>query len=418
MRTFKLTILIILLIALQTETYAYPYDGYYITGIRRLVRLQLIMMGALKADKPVSGAQKSIRDIHLNLTNAKGDSLQKFPSPDRALQKSINALFPYMYESYSLCVLDITPGKPIRYAQRNEKKAYMPGSVAKLAVIAGLFNELNKIYPDSFELRQHLMRNRMVRAGKWANYDEHTVPFYIPETQKFYKAVVKESDTCSLYEWADHMISASNNAAASIVWKEAMLIHVFGANYPPSTQEEADFFSKTSKSELTKIAVRVVEDPLRTMGLTKEEFSLGSMFTRDAKSIVPGAGGTTASPFGLMKYLVAMERGMIVDSASSLEIKRLMYSTDRRIRYAAATALVSAAVYFKSGSLYRCKPEEDFKCGKYMGNVDNYMNSVAIIEHPDGTTYMVTMMSNVLKKNSANDHFALASQIDKIIRSK
>ena len=44
------------------------------------------------------------------------------------------------------------------------------------------------------------------------------------------------------------------------------------------------------------------------------------------------------------------------------------------------------------------------------------MNSVAIIEHPDGKTYMVTLMSNVLRKNSANDHFYLATQIDKIMR--
>ncbi len=418
MKKLKLLILILLVVALQSESLSYPFDGFYISGIRRLVRLQMIMLGKIKDTKPVLGAQKSIMDIHLNLMNAKGDSLQSFPITDPSLQKSINALFPNMDESYSVCLLDITPGKPIRYAQRNEKRGYMPGSVAKIAVIAGLFNELQKLYPDSFELRQELMRNRMVRAGKWANYDEHTVPFYNIETQKFYKAVVKEDDTCSLYEWADHMISVSNNAAASIVWKEALLMRAFGENYPPTTEEEADFFSKTPKSELTKMSVLVVDEPLRAMGITKEEFNLGSMFTRDAKKIVPGAGGTIASPYGLMKYLVAMERGKIVDPESSLEIKRLMYVTDRRIRYAASTALTDAAVYFKSGSLYKCKPEEDFKCGKYMGNVDNYMNSVAIIEHPDGTTYMVTMMSNVLKKNSANDHFALASQIDKCVRKK
>ncbi len=186
-------------------------------------------------------------DIQLNLMNEKGDSLETFPAPDPALQKSINALFPNMHESYSVCVIDITQGKPIRYAQRNEKRGYMPGSVAKIAVISGLFNELQKLYPDSFELRQEVMRNRMVRAGKWANYDEHTVPFYNLETQKFHKAVVKESDTCSLYEWADHMLSVSNNAAASIVWKEALLMRAFGSNYPPTTEEEAEFFSNYPK---------------------------------------------------------------------------------------------------------------------------------------------------------------------------
>lgn len=416
MKTFRLIAILLLFTALTSESFAYPYDGYYLTGIRRLVRLQLIMMGTTNETKPVAGAQKSIRDIQLNLAGNRGDSLETFPSTNPSLQKAINGLFPNMDESYSICVLDITAGKPLRYAQRNEKRGYMPGSVAKLAVAAALMNELRKLYPDSFERRQEVMRNRLVRAGKWANYDEHTIPFYFPETNKFYKKVVHESDTFSLYEWADHMISVSNNAAASIVWKEVMLMRAFGNNYPPTAQEEADFFSKTSKSDLTEMSVAAVNEPLRQAGITKEEFNLGSMFTRDAKTIVPGAGGTIASPLGLMKYLVAMERGLLVDEQSSLEIKRLMYATDRRIRYAASTALVDAAVYFKSGSLYKCKEEEGFICKKYHGNVTNYMNSVAIVEHPDGTTYLVTLMSNVLRKNSANDHFALASQIDKIIR--
>jgi hypothetical protein len=93
-----------------------------------------------------------------------------------------------------------------------------------------------------------------------------------------------------------------------------------------------------------------------------------------------------------------------------------MYSTDRRIRYATSPVLKEAAVYFKSGSLYKCKPEEGFSCGKYKGNVENYMNSVAVVEHPDGTIYMVALMSNVLRKNSGTDHMLLAGKIDKIIR--
>ena len=416
MKTLKITLIALLTLTLAGETVAYPWDGFSLTGIRRLFRLQLIMEGMIKDKKPVPGAQKTLSEIQLNLMNAKGDSLTVFPVFNPALQKSIIALFPNMDESYSLCVLDITPGKPTRYAYRQEKRGFMPGSVAKLAVLAGLFTELEKLYPDSFEKRQELMKNRMVRAGKWANFDEHTVPFYNIETQKLVKKVVQENDTCSLYEWADHMVSVSNNAAASIVWKEAMLMRAYGTNYPPTPEQEIMFFRDTPKSQLRELAMAVVNDPLRVMGITKEEFTLGSMFTRDAKAMVPGAGGTIASPYGLMKYLVAMERGKIVDSTSSLEIKRLMYSTDRRIRYAASTALDNAAVYYKSGSLYKCKKEEGFSCKKYMGNVDNYMNSVVVVEQPDGSIYMVTLMSNVLRKNSANDHFALASQIDKIVR--
>ena len=109
MKTLKLIVIGILLLSLQGETMAYPYDGYSLTGIRRLLRLQLIMEGIIKESLPVLGAQKSISEIYLNLQNEKGDSLEIFPVADPALQKSISALFPNMDESYSLCLLDITP---------------------------------------------------------------------------------------------------------------------------------------------------------------------------------------------------------------------------------------------------------------------------------------------------------------------
>ena len=52
-----------------------------------------------------------------------------------------------------------------------------------------------------------------------------------------------------------------------------------------------------------------------------------------------------------------------MDEFSSREIKRLLYVTERRIRYAASPALASSAVYFKSGSLYECAKEAGFTCG-------------------------------------------------------
>ena len=104
-----------------------------------------------------------------------------------------------------------------------------------------------------------------------------------------------------------------------------------------------------------------------------------------------------------------------MDQWSSLEIKRLLYMTARRIRYASSPALSDAAVYFKSGSLYRCKPEPGFTCEKYKGNVENIMNSVIIVEHPDGRIYLLGLLSNVLKKNSAMEHQSLATFIDGIL---
>jgi hypothetical protein len=395
---------------------AYPIDGYLFTGIRRLFRLQFILDGKIKDTKPIPGALKSIKDIKLNLTNEKGDSLNNFGVVDQELQKKLNRLFPNLNESYSICILDITEGKKTRYAERQSDRRFVPGSVGKLAIVAGLFNELQKLYPNSMEKRREVLRTRFTKAGRWAITNIHTVPFFNPETKEFYKRIVQEEDNFSLYEWADHMISVSSNAAASIVWKELILMRAFGQDYPVSVEEEKEFFSKTPKRELTKIAMAVVNEPLAEIGIAEKEWHLGSLFTSEGKRIVPGEGGSFATPLGFMKYLVALERGKIVDEESSLEIKRILYQTDRRIRYAQSPELRSAAVYFKSGSLYKCKPEPGFVCKKYMGNVENYMNSVAIVEHPDGTTYLVTLMSNVLRKNSGTDHMYLASQIDKIIK--
>ncbi|WP_372774928.1 serine hydrolase [Mangrovibacterium sp.] len=397
----------------------YPIDGYKSTNIRRLARLQKIIDGEIKDTKPIPGALKSIKDIKLNLVGERGDSLETLPVPDKKLQQQLNSLFPNLDESYSISLLDITPGRKMRYASRQETKGFQPGSVGKLAVMAGLFTELANIYPNSFEKRIELLKTRFVRAGKWGNVDSHTVPFFNPETGDFFKRTVREDDVFSLYEWADHMVSVSNNGAASILWREVILMRAFGKAYPTLSEEQAnDYFSKTPKTSLKTLAVELVNEPLQQIGITKEEWRLGSMFTQGAKQIVPGEGGSIGTPRGMMKFLVAMERGKLVDRQSSLEIKRLLYMTDRRIRYGSSPRLTNAAIYFKSGSLYKCKPEEGFECKKYMGNVENFMNSVVIVEQPDGTTYMIALMSNVLRKNSNLDHLGLGSSIDDLIRKK
>lgn len=417
--SFKKITLILLMVCISFgEILAYPIDGYLLTGIRRLLRLELIQKGEIKDALPIKGAQKSIKDIKLNLyKTAKGDSLKVLPAVDPLLQKELNALFPNLHESYSITLMDITPGRPARYAKRQADRGFQPGSVGKLAVINGLFCELESIYPDSFEKRRELLKNKVVRAGRWAVYDEHTVPFFDPETRKFVKRQVQENDKFSLFEWADHTLSVSNNGAASVVWREAILMRVFGDRYPALTEKEAEeYFKNTPKAELSELAVSVVNEPLQALGISREEWRLGTMFTRGATGIIPGKGGSIGSPEGLMKWMVALERGDVIDAESSLEIKRLMYMTDRRIRYAANESLKNAAVYFKSGSLYSCNKETMPDCGKYRGNVKNFMNSVAIIEHEDGTTYMVALMTNVLKKNSNIDHNTLAGKIDKLLK--
>lgn len=418
MKPKNIFFIVLFLLNPLAEIQAYPIDGYILTGIRRLLRLERIFTGEIKDTPPIKGALKSVDSIALHLYQTpKGDSLLTLPEVDPALQKELNRFFPNLDESYAITLLDITPGKPIRYAKRQEKRGFQPGSVGKLAVIGALFCELENLFPDDFEKRRDLLKTRMVKGGRWALHDEHTVPFYDPESGKFFKRQVQEGDIFSLFEWADHMLSVSNNGAASIVWREALLMRVFGEKYLTLTEEEtAEYFKNTPKSELSDLAVSVVNGPLRALGITEEEWKLGLMFTRGASGYIPGKGGSIGSPQGLMKWMVALERGAITDPASSLEIKRLMYMTDRRIRYGANEKLKEAALYFKSGSLYKCDRTTMPDCGKYQGNVQNFMNSIAIVEHEDGTTYMVALMSNVLKKNSNIDHNVLAGRIDGLMR--
>ena len=216
---------LLLIISLTFEfTNAYPIDGYASTHIRRLLRLQLILDGKIKENPPIKGQLKSISEIKLNLTGTLGDKLAIYPEVNKDFQKEIDRLFPNRDESYSITLLDITDPNNFRYAQRQSDRTFMPGSVGKLAILAGLFTELKTLYPESFEKRQKLMQERFVTAGKWAISNFHTVPTFIPETNVFYKRIVQEQDVFSLYEWVDHMISVSSNAAASIVWKELVLM--------------------------------------------------------------------------------------------------------------------------------------------------------------------------------------------------
>jgi hypothetical protein len=393
----------------------YPIDGYPQTGIRRLERLRLIAARQLTGPMPVDGALKSITDIKLNLTGPAGEALNSLPPIDKKLQERIDALFLNRDAGYSLALLDITPGRPARLSLRQADRQFSPGSVGKLAIAAGLFRELKTLYPNDLDRRQELLRSRMVIADRWIHKDHHDIPVYDPDTRTFASRPVRDGDTFSLYEWADHMLSASANAAASIVWKEVILMRAFGPGYPPTREQEQRFFEKTAPAALRDLAVSTVNDPLRAIGIQPKDWFLGSFFTSAGKKIVPGGGESVGTPLGLLRFLVAMEQGYIVDEWSSLEIKRLIYMTTKRIRFASSPALNNAAVYFKSGSLYRCKPEPGFTCGKYRGNVDNYMNSVAIIEQPDGRIYLVALMSNVLHKNSAADHQSLATFIDRIL---
>ena len=138
-----------------------------------------------------------------------------------------------------------------------------------------------------------------------------------------------------------------------------------------------------------------------------------------AAGLLPGA--DRVGVYLLVHLLLLMEQGRLVDDYSSTELKRLLYMTQRRIRYASHPALNEYAVYFKSGSLYSCKPEEGFRCRKYMGNKLNLLASLAVVEGPATSLdyhYLVVVSSNVLYVNSAVAHQTLAMRIHRMIEAR
>lgn len=401
---------------------AYPLDGYETTGIRRLKAYRMMQEGTMPGNvrlKP--GAMMSRNAIKLRLKGA-NDTLD-IPANrprDKELQAGIERIIGARSDSYRIAVLDITDPNATRYASIKQDQGYIPGSVGKLLVITGLFNELKKLYPNDVEARARVLRETQVVADEFAMPNSHTVPIVEPDWSKTVHRSIREGDTFSLYEWIDHALSPSSNAAGAVVWKEALLLNEFGRRYPPSKEEAAAFFKNTPKTELTDRSIRILEDPLLDMGLDTALLRLRTYFTRGASRIIPGR-GSFASPRTLVRWLVKMEQGKVVDEWSSLEAKRLLYFTRNRYRYAASPALNNAAVYFKSGSLYRCQPEEGFTCGQYMGNVENLMHSVTVVESPAGVehprVYLVSVMSNVLKVNSAAEHMEIGTQIERLVTS-
>ena len=199
-----------------------------------------------------------------------------------------------------------------------------------------------------------------------------------------------------------------------------MLLTHFGKDYPPSPEEEAAFWADTPAKVRGELYLDMMKDATVRNGLDPELFRQGSFFTRVGKQRVPGT-NSYGNPREILRFLLRIEQGTLVDAWSSQEMKRLLYMTQKRIRYASHPALHDYAVYFKSGSLYRCKPEEGFTCGKYMGNDLNLLASIATIEGPVRDPryfYLVVVSSNVLRKNSAVAHQTLAMRIHRMIEAR
>ncbi|MGB5616234.1 MAG: hypothetical protein WBM78_05300, partial [Desulfobacterales bacterium] len=382
--------------------------------IIRLEGFRLAQNGTVRGRQLPAGALLNLEQVDLRMPDQADFQI---PPADPDFTAKVKQLLGNEANRYGISLMDLSDPENPRYVEHRGDYQANPGSVGKLIVVLGIFQALADIYPDDIEARRKVLRNTVVTADAFIISDHHKVPFWELGGPKIWYRPIQKGDRASLWTYLDWMLSASSNAAASMVMRELMLLVQFGSEYPVSPEAGRRFFRESPKKELKALLVKALQEPITRNGLDIKQLRQGSFFTRNGKQMVPGT-TSYANPRELMRFLIKMEQGRLVDVFSSREIKRLIYMTQRRIRYASSPALSPAAVYFKSGSLYKCKPEPDFKCLKYHGNVTNMLNSVAIVEHPAGKGqlfYMVVVMSNVLRKNSAVAHQTLATRIHRLI---
>ena len=397
-------------------SWSYPLDGYAYTGIARVEAYRLAMEGKVRAPKQPPGALLASSQVDLRLLDHSDFDI---PADDPQLVAKLEGFLGEEADRYAVAILDLTNLEQPRYAAHQASASANPGSIGKIVIALGLFQALADIYPHDIAARLNVLRNTMVTADEFILSDHHVVPFWEPGQPRVRYRKIQIGDQASLWTFLDWMLSASSNAAASMVIRELMLLVYFQQAYPVSAGQAQQFFKSTARKELSALLARALQDPVTRNGLDLEQLRQGSFFTWKAKRLVAGT-TSYATPRELLRWLIKLEQGKLVDAFSSREIKRLLYMTQRRIRYASSPALTTAAVYFKSGSLYKCKPEPDFKCRKYHGNVKNMLNSVAIVESPAADRqlyYMVVVMSNVLRKNSAVVHQTLATRLHRMLEA-
>lgn len=398
----------------------YPLSGYEHTGIRRLWAYDAIERDELAGRKLPAGALMPLESVRLRLLADPEFDIDDDTPRDAELQAGVERLLAGREGDTSIALLDMTDPQNLRYAALDETATYLPGSVGKLLVAVGFMDALARAYPHP-DRRLEVLRETWITADGFAEPDSHTVPVVDIAEGALTNRAIRPGDRFTLFEWLDHMLSPSSNAAGATVWKQAMLLRRFGSSFPPTAEQERAYLHETEKSRLTDDSLAVIEDQLASLGLRSDQLRQGTLYTRGATAVVPGV-SSHASPRELLRLMVRLEQGRAVDEFSSLELKRLLYYTKNRYRYAVSGALNDAAVYFKSGSYYRCRDEEGFQCRQYAGNVQNFMNSVTVVENPampePGQTqrvYISVLMSNVLRKNSAEDHRDLATDIDRLI---
>jgi hypothetical protein len=397
---------------------SYPIDGYDHTEIRRVLYTWRVYTGEVPGRALPPGAKQRLASVVPAYID--GGAPPFSLEPDPGFSAEITKVLGEEGPEYAVSVMDLSDPANPTYAEHNGDIRRNVGSVGKLVIGVAWFQALADVYPDDIEARERLLRETVITGDEFIISDHHKVLFFDPETNAREWRKIQVGDTGTIWEWLDWMLSASNNSAASTMQKHTMLLAHFGKDYPPTPEQEAQFWADHDYNERGEIFLRLMNEGLSKNGIDVNLLRQGSFFTREGKKRVGGT-NSYGNVRELVRYLYLLERGELVDAWSSTELKRLLYMTQRRIRYASHPVLNPYAVYFKSGSLYSCQPEEGFTCKQYQGNKLNLLASVAIVEGPvpdEDYHYLVAVSSNVLKKNSAVAHQTLALRIHRMIEAR
>ncbi len=415
MRKELLSLILLLLFAGQAS--GYPLDGGATTGISRLEAYQLIQQGQVRGRKLFPGALRPLEQVKLRLLD---QSQLELPDIDQPLTEAILEFLGEDQADYSFSLLDLSnPEQPV-FAEHQGRRNFNPASLGKVLIAVALFQALADLYPDDIEARKAILRERMITANQFILSDHHKVPIWDAEKRGLDYRKIRSGDRANLYSWLDWMLSSSSNAAAAMVLREYLLMVHFKNAYPVDAETAGKFFKKTGKKDLMRLLINSLHEPMRRNGLNPRQIRQGGFFTWKGKQLVPG-GGSRANTRSFLTLLLRVEQGRLIDPFSSLELKRLLYMTEKRIRYASHPALKHAAVYFKSGSFYSCQPDPEKECEKYQGDRLNLLNSLAIIEEQQAGRelhYLVVVSSNVLLVNSSVAHQTLAMRIHRLLEQR
>jgi hypothetical protein len=415
--THVLTPLTLALLGWSSLTAGYPLYGSEDRGILRLQQARLAHEGSIPGRQKHPGELLPLEAVDLRLLQAKDLQL---PAPDPAFTDELRSMLGDDTEAISLAILDLSDPDAPRYAGFRDTDMFNPGSIGKLVAAAALFQALADAWPEDTRMRLAVLRDTRVIADELVIGDQHRVRLWDPKQRTLARRPLQPGDSATLWNWLDWMLSASSNAAASICLQQTLLLAHFGKRYPVTDSEARRFFEETPKQDLGRLLRRSLQGTLQRSGIDTTQLSQGSLFTRIGRERLPGT-ASHANDRELVAFLLKLEQGRIVDEFSSRELKRLLYVTEQRVRYAASPALHDAAVYYKSGSLYACKPDREGACPPFRGDRINLMNSVAIVESPAGEPryyYLVSLHTNRLRKDAARLHWSLATRLHELVRRR